>query len=241
MCRKALQHSSFFQSPLSQPQFRQTTSHLPELERKFSIKTESIKEYSPDDIGPLGLAKAQFHNTYILSQAEDSLILIDQHAAHERIVLERIKKAMLEEKSLPSQILLIPEIVDLSITEKEALIKEFETLSKLGLVLEEFGSSVMVKETPALIKEANLKKLIKDLSEELIEFSTTNIVEDKINHIASTIACHGSIRAGRSLNIEEMNHLLREMEQTPHIAQCNHGRPTYVKLDLADLERLFHR
>ena len=148
---------------------------------------------------------------------------------------------MLEEKSLPSQILLIPEIVDLSITEKEALIKEFETLSKLGLVLEEFGSSVMVKETPALIKEANLKKLIKDLSEELIEFSTTNIVEDKINHIASTIACHGSIRAGRSLNIEEMNHLLREMEQTPHIAQCNHGRPTYVKLDLADLERLFHR
>ena len=230
-----------FQSRFSSPSFSKSSSPLPELERKFSIKTETTPTYSPNEIGPLGLAKAQFHNTYILSQAEDSLILIDQHAAHERIVLERIKKAMLEQQTLPSQILLIPEIIDLSITEKTALLEEAACLKKLGLVIEDFGSAVMVKEVPALLKDTDLKKMIKDLSDELTEFTSSTVIEDKINHIAATMACHGSVRAGRILNLEEMNHLLREMEQTPHIGQCNHGRPTYVKLELKDLERLFHR
>lgn len=225
----------------SMPRSSGHASILPELERKFSVKNETPDEIDDTNIGPLGVAKAQFHNTYILSQAEDSLILIDQHAAHERIVLERFKKAMFEEQKLPSQILLLPEIIDLSITQKAALLGELESLSKLGLVIEEFGSSVSVKEVPALIKDANIKKMIIDLADELTELGATSVLEDKINHIASTIACHGSVRAGRSLNYQEMNHLLREMERTPHSAQCNHGRPTYVKLTLEDLERLFHR
>lgn len=228
-----------FQSKPSNRSFG--SSHLPELEHKFSIKTQTPPQYSPDDIGPLGLAKAQFHNTYILSQAEDSLILIDQHAAHERIVLERIKKALNDSTSLPSQLLLLPEIIDLSITQKQALLEEAPTLAKLGLIIEEFGSAVMIKEVPALIKDSNLKKMIEDLCDELIEFSSSTVVEEKINRISATMACHGSVRAGRTLNLEEMNHLLRQMEQTPHFAQCNHGRPTFVKLELKDLERLFHR
>lgn len=228
-----------FQSKPSNRSFG--SSHLPELEHKFSIKTQTPPQYSPDDIGPLGLAKAQFHNTYILSQAEDSLILIDQHAAHERIVLERIKKALNDSTSLPSQLLLLPEIIDLSITQKQALLEEAPILAKLGLIIEEFGSAVMIKEVPALIKDSNLKKMIEDLCDELIEFSSSTVVEEKINRISATMACHGSVRAGRTLNLEEMNHLLRQMEQTPHFAQCNHGRPTFVKLELKDLERLFHR
>ena len=218
------------------------TQILPELEHKFSVKTEET--YIPqneDDIGPLGVAKAQFHDTYILAQAEDALILIDQHAAHERIVLERFKSSMAKGEKLPSQMLLLPEIVDLSLTQKASILGEFENLKKFGLVLEEFGNSIMVKEVPALIKDANIKKMITDLADEIAEWGVTTVVEDKINHIAATMACHGSVRAGRRLNLTEMNHLLREMEKTPHSAQCNHGRPTYVRLELSDLEKLFHR
>ena len=216
-------------------------SMFPELEHKFSVKTEENVCIDEDDIGPLGVAKAQFHNTYILAQAEDSLILVDQHAAHERIVLERLKKAMNDGDKLPSQMMLLPEIVDLSLSQKSALLGEFESLAKLGLVLEEFGSGVLVKEVPALIKDANLVKMITDMADEMAEWGGSVVVEDKINHIAATMACHGSVRAGRSLNLVEMNNLLREMEKTPHFAQCNHGRPTYVELKLSDLEKLFHR
>ncbi|MCM1324245.1 MAG: DNA mismatch repair endonuclease MutL [Acetobacter sp.] len=215
---------------------------LPELEHALSVRTETPSE--PEDlssIGPLGVAKAQFHDTYILSQTEDALILIDQHAAHERIVLERLKAAMTTGEKLPSQIMLLPEVIDLSLTQKAALLGEFDSLQKLGLVLEEFGNSILVREVPALIKDADLKKMITDLADEMAEWGATNIVEDKINHIAATMACHGSVRAGRRLNITEMNHLLREMEHTPHSAQCNHGRPTYIRLDLPTLEKLFHR
>lgn len=214
---------------------------LPNLEHKLSVKTETYYQPTEEDIGPLGVAKAQFYDTYILSQTEDALILIDQHAAHERIVLEKFKASFNENKKLPSQILLLPEIIDLSLTQKSALLGEFDNLSKFGLILEEFGSSIMVKEVPALIKDANLKKMITDLADEITEWGATSVVEDKINHIAATMACHGSVRAGRRLNIAEMNHLLREMERTPHSAQCNHGRPTYIKLELSDLEKLFHR
>ena len=218
------------------------TQILPELEHKFSVKTEETYiAQDEDDIGPLGVAKAQFHDTYILAQAEDALILIDQHAAHERIVLERFKSSMEKGEKLPSQMLLLPEIVDLSLTQKASILGEFENLKKFGLVLEEFGNSIMVKEVPALIKDANIKKMITDLADEIAEWGVTTVVEDKINHIAATMACHGSVRAGRRLNLTEMNHLLREMEKTPHSAQCNHGRPTYVRLELSDLEKLFHR
>lgn len=217
------------------------SSMLPELERKLSVRTEepSVSDY--EEAGPLGVAKAQFHDTYILAQAEDALILVDQHAAHERIVLEHLKSAMLKGEKLPSQLMLIPEVVDLSLTQKTALTAEFSALSQLGLVLEDFGSGVLVREVPALLKDATVKKMIIDLADELVEFGASAAVEDKINHIAATMACHGSVRAGRRLNISEMNHLLREMERTPHSAQCNHGRPTYVRLDINSLEHLFHR
>lgn len=214
---------------------------LPELERKFSVRVEEPAAGAEDEAGPLGVAKAQFHDTYILAQAEDALILVDQHAAHERIVLERLKAAMAAGERLPSQLLLLPEVVDLSLTQKAALAGEFENLAKLGLVLEDFGAGVMVREVPALLKDAAIKKMVADLADEMAEWGATTVVEDKINHIAATMACHGSVRAGRRLNIAEMNHLLREMERTPHSAQCNHGRPTYVRLEVADLERLFHR
>lgn len=214
---------------------------LPELSQVLSVKTEEPAEEDFAKAGPLGVAKAQFHDTYILAQAEDALILVDQHAAHERIVLERLKKAMLSGERLSSQMLLLPEVVDLSLTEKAALLGEFEALAGLGLVLREFGSGVMVTEVPALLKDAPIKKMIKDLAGEMSEWGASTVVEDKINRIAATMACHGSVRAGRRLNLSEMNHLLREMEETPHSAQCNHGRPTYVRLSLGDLERLFHR
>jgi len=214
---------------------------LPELERKLSVKVEEPDVTDVENVGPLGVAKAQFHDTYILSQTEDALILIDQHAAHERIVLEHLKAAMLSGEKLPSQLMLIPEVVDLTLTQKAALVSEFEALAKLGLVLEDFGAGVLVREVPALIKDASVKKMIVDLADELVEFGASAVAEDKINHIAATMACHGSVRAGRRLNIAEMNHLLREMEKTPHSAQCNHGRPTYVRLDIDTLEHLFHR
>lgn len=234
--------SSFSQYQAKPTVYSSHTQVLPELEHKFSVKTEETYiAKDEDDIGPLGVAKAQFHDTYILAQAEDALILIDQHAAHERIVLERFKSSMSKGEKLPSQMLLLPEIVDLSLTQKASILGEFENLEKFGLVLEEFGNSIMVKEVPALIKDANIKKMITDLADEITEWGATTVIEDKINHIAATMACHGSVRAGRRLNLAEMNHLLREMEKTPHSAQCNHGRPTYVRLELSDLEKLFHR
>lgn len=235
------------QQPSAVPSYQSFPAHspkrqmLPELENSLSVRTESPSTEDIAAAGPLGVAKAQFHDTYILSQTEDALILIDQHAAHERIVLERIKAAMTEGSKLPSQLMLLPEVIDLSLTQKAALLGEFESLKALGLSLEEFGNGVVVREVPALLKDANLKKMITDLADEMAEWGTANVVEDKLNHIAATMACHGSVRAGRRLNITEMNHLLREMEQTPHCAQCNHGRPTYIRLDIPTLEKLFHR
>lgn len=232
---------AFFQQPRLTKAASRGTGVLPELATAYSVKTEQ-KEDDEDALSlPLGVAKAQFHDTYILSQTTDALILIDQHAAHERIVLEKFKQALSKSQTLPAQLLLIPEIVDLSLTEKTALLEEAPALQKLGLKITDFGASVMVSEIPALIKDAPIKKLIQDLAAELVEWGASTLVEDKINHLAATFACHGSVRAGRRLNIDEMNHLLREMEQTPHAAECNHGRPTYVTLTLKDLEKLFHR
>ena len=222
------------------------TSVLPSFENEYSVKTESVPEFSENyaemqDL-PLGLAKAQFHNTYIISQTADSIVIVDQHAAHERITMEKMKKALFAGRTPETQALLIPEVVDLSAAEKEKILEIAPELEKSGLVVEEFGiSAVIVRELPALIADCDIKKLITDLAEEAAEWNAGFSLEDKLHHICATCACHGSVRAGRSLNFEEMNHLLREMEETERSGQCNHGRPTYIKLSLKDIEKLFAR
>lgn len=216
--------------------------YIPQLENEYSVKTEEVENIEDTEYFPLGLAKAQFHNTYIISQARDGIVIIDQHAAHERITMEKMKKNLLENKKIETQILLIPEVVDLSISEKQKILEIAPELSKAGLEIEEFGASaVIVREIPALIKNCDVKKLVTDLAQEAQEWNRGFSLDDKINHICATCACHGSVRAGRSLNFEEMNHLLREMETTERSGQCNHGRPTYIKLSLSEIEKLFAR
>ena len=170
------------------------------------------------------------------------MYIIDQHAAHERIVMEKLKTSLLQEDKIATQMLLIPEIIELSASEKEHIIAEKEQFAKLGLVVEEFGlTEVIVREVPALISGTNVKNLITDLAQEIAEWGGQFSLTDKLHHICATIACHGSVRAGRSLNAEEMNRLLRDMEKTEHSGQCNHGRPTDVELKLTDIEKLFAR
>ncbi len=217
---------------------------LPELERRFSVRAEEVSssETVPETEGVLGQAKAQFHNTYIISQTSDSIVLIDQHAAHERIVMEKMKKALTEGRKPATQMLLIPEIVELNLPDKQRLLENAAGLSDLGLAIEEFGpAAVIVREIPALIKDCDVRRLVNDLAEQIAEWGTDFALEDKLNHICATVACHGSVRAGRSLNLAEMNHLLREMEKTPNAGQCNHGRPTYIELKIKDIDKLFHR
>ena len=216
---------------------------MPELKDDYSVKVaEEPSEKTVDEVGYLGLAKAQFNNTYIISQTPDSIVIVDQHAAHERITMEKMKTAMSKNERMPAQMLLIPEVVDLTLTEKTAILDNAEELIKLGLAVEEFGSTaVLVRETPALLGETDVKKLVTDLAQEIAEWGGQYSLNDKIHHICATIACHGSVRAGRSLNVEEMNYLLREMERTEHSGQCNHGRPTYVKIRIEDIEKLFER
>ena len=232
---KSISFQSSYKSPSKQ-------SSLPELERNFSIRVEDVEdEIVRSDVGALGLAKAQFHNTYIISQNEDSIIITDQHAAHERIVMEKLKEN-LQNSNVATQLLLIPEIVDLEMIEKNRILDASEELAKLGLVVEEFGSTaVIIREVPALIKDADIKKLISDIAEQMAEWGTGFELTQKLHLVCATIACHGSVRAGRKLNHEEMNHLLRDMEKTPHSGQCNHGRPTYVELKIADIAKLFDR
>ena len=190
---------------------------------------------------PLGAAKAQFHQTYVISETADGIVIIDQHAAHERLVMERMKAAM-DEGALAGQILLIPEVVDLPEHHIAALLAQTPVLQKAGLEIDAFGEgSVIVRQTPALLGEVNAKSLIYDLAEELSEIGTMTNFDQKIEHVIATISCHGSVRAGRQLNASEMNALLREMEVTPRAGQCNHGRPTYVSLSLQDIEKLFGR
>jgi DNA mismatch repair protein MutL len=190
---------------------------------------------------PLGAAVAQVHETYIISQSAEGLVIVDQHAAHERLVYESMKKAM-EGNALECQPLLIPEVITLEPAQADALISKLYDLESFGLKLESFGEhTLVVREVPTLLKRANLHALIRDLADELIEIGEMLSLKEKLEHICGTIACHGSVRAGRKLSIEEMNALLRQMEQTPHSGQCNHGRPTYVMLGKNDLETLFGR
>jgi DNA mismatch repair protein MutL len=190
---------------------------------------------------PLGAARTQIHETYIVSQTRDGLVIVDQHAAHERIVYERLK-ASLAKNGVQRQILLIPEIVELDEATVERLLSRAEELASFGLAIESFGpGAVAVRETPSLLGKTDAGSLLRDLAEHMEEWDEALPLERRLMHVAATMACHGSVRAGRRLKPEEMNALLREMEDTPNSGQCNHGRPTYVELKLADVERLFGR
>ncbi|HWV52846.1 DNA mismatch repair endonuclease MutL [Pseudorhodoplanes sp.] len=206
-----------------------------------SARVETIAP-APDALDkPLGAARAQVHDNYIVSQTRDGLVIVDQHAAHERLVYERLKAAV-ERDGVARQILLIPEIVEMDETDVERLVSRADELGKYGLVLESFGpGAVAVRETPSLLGEIDAGALVRDLAEHLAEWDDSLPLERRLMHVAATMACHGSVRSGRRLKAEEMNALLREMEVTPNAGQCNHGRPTYVELKLSDIERLFGR
>ncbi len=190
---------------------------------------------------PLGAARAQIHENYIVAQTGDSLVIVDQHAAHERLVYEALKQAM-NERPLPTQMLLLPEIVDLPEDDAERLAAQAPTLRRFGLSVERFGpGAIAVRETPAMLGEVDVQSLVRDLADEIAENDTVDTLKARLDAIASTMACHGSVRSGRRLKAEEMNALLRQMEATPGSGTCNHGRPTYIELKLADIERLFGR
>lgn len=189
----------------------------------------------------LGAARAQVHENYIVAQTRDSLVIVDQHAAHERLVYEALKNA-LHSRAVPSQMLLLPEIVDLPEEDAERLAMHSETLARFGLGVERFGpGAVAVRETPSMLGETNVQQLVRDLADEIADNDTVETLKERLDKIAATMACHGSVRSGRLLKPEEMNALLRQMEATPGSGTCNHGRPTYIELKLADIERLFGR
>jgi len=199
-------------------------------------------EPQPDLIEhPLGAARAQVHETYIVSQTRDGLVIVDQHAAHERIVYERMKAAI-EKAGVARQIMLIPEIVELDEADAARLVARADDLVRFGLVIESFGpGAVAVRETPAMLGEIDVRGLVTDLAEHMAEWDDSLPLERRLLHVSATMACHGSVRAGRRLKPDEMNALLREMEAVPNSGQCNHGRPTYVELKLTDIEKLFGR
>ncbi|SOD95405.1 DNA mismatch repair endonuclease MutL [Caenispirillum bisanense] len=190
---------------------------------------------------PLGVARAQLHGTYIVAQTADGIVIVDQHAAHERLVYERMKQA-LDADGVARQGLLLPEVVEMDEADADRVAARADELAALGLVIESFGpGSILVREVPALLGDCDVKGLIRDLADELAELGEALALKDRLADVCGTMACHGSVRAGRLLNADEMNALLRQMEMTPHSGQCNHGRPTYVELKLKDIERLFGR
>ena len=205
-------------------------------------KAEEASESVPEAVShPLGIARGQVAKTYIVAEAEDGLVLVDQHAAHERLVLERMRKAV-EGGSVASQALLMAEVVELDENACDRLESRAQELAEFGLELERFGPAAMlVRATPAMLGSSDVTGLVTDLADELGAYDEALSLKERIDHVASTMACHGSVRAGRVLNVTEMNALLREMEVTPHSGQCNHGRPTWVKLALDDVEKLFGR
>ena len=214
--------------------------------RVIQPSSKPAPEYEESDVKeqenfPLGAALGQLHDTYIVAQTIDGFVIVDQHAAHERLVYEHMK-ADLDARGVASQLLLIPEVVELDPERASQLCSRASQLGELGLVLEAFGEgAVLVRETPAILGETDANGLVKQLSESLEHFLDTVSLRTKLEEVCSTMACHGSVRAGRRLNVPEMNSLLRQMESTPRSGQCNHGRPTYIDLRLADIERLFGR
>ena len=207
----------------------------PSMRAAAAPETTALRDY------PLGVARAQLHGTYIVAQTADGIVIVDQHAAHERLVYERMKQA-LAETGIARQALLIPEVVELDPPAADRLLARAAELEELGLVVESFGpGTVVVREVPALLGATDVHGLLRDLADELAEFDAALSLKERLESVCGTMACHGSVRAGRQLNQAEMDALLRQMEATPHSGQCNHGRPTYVELKLADIERLFGR
>jgi DNA mismatch repair protein MutL len=190
---------------------------------------------------PLGAARAQVHENYIVAQTRDGIVLVDQHAAHERLVYERLKRQR-DETGIARQALLVPAVVDMEHSDVARIIDAANELGEFGLVVESFGpGAVLVREMPALLGNTDARKLLQDIADRLAEDDSAGALERSLDKVLATLACHNSVRAGRRLNADEMNALLREMEATPGSGQCNHGRPTYVELKLADIERLFKR
>ncbi|NBD30150.1 MAG: DNA mismatch repair endonuclease MutL [Alphaproteobacteria bacterium] len=215
-----------------------------DMAQDYSARVEPVVEDEtrpePQD-RPLGAARAQVHENYIIAQTGTGMVIVDQHAAHERLVYERLKRQMAE-NGVAAQALLIPEIVEMCEGDARMLLDHAETFARFGLTLEPFGGgAVAVRETPALLGEVNCKAMLEDILDELADQGSSDLVQSRVEAILSRVACHGSIRSGRRMQAEEMNALLREMEATPLSGQCNHGRPTYVELKLADIERLFGR
>lgn len=241
---------AFRPEPLRQPSLsggyatsRPSYSPMPRFEETSPplrpIDPPSYSQETPLDVPPLGFAKAQLYETYIIAQTEDGMVIVDQHAAHERLVYEQLKADMGHVKRQP---LLIPEVVELEETERNQLNEISQDLLDLGLVIELFGTkALLVREIPALLGEINLKGLLQDLADEMKELGSPLSLKERLAEILATSACHSSVRAGRKLTNEEMNALLRQMECTAHSGQCNHGRPTYVELKRADMEKLFGR
>ena len=227
----SLSRAFAFQAPLPTPGFAEAPSARAEA-----------PEVEPDaQHRPLGAARAQVHENYIIAQTDTGIVIVDQHAAHERLVYERLKRQMAD-NGITAQALLIPEIVELSPTDATRLLDHADELARLGLSIEPFGGgAVAVRETPAILGPVNATALIRDVLDELADAGDSQLVQARIESVLSRMACHGSVRSGRQMRAEEMNALLREMEATPHSGQCNHGRPTYVELKLADIERLFGR
>lgn len=233
--------------PQSLPGLARTYSQAPlatatEYEAPYAElpQVPEIREENLDSF-PLGDAKAQLHETYIISQTAQGIIIVDQHAAHERLVYEKMKTA-LRENGVVRQSLLIPEVVGLGEQAASELLKRKDELADFGLVIEDFGgTSILVREVPVLLGEFDIGRLIQDLADEIESLGQALSLKEKIEEVCGTMACHGSIRAGRRLTIPEMNAILRQMESTPHSGQCNHGRPTYVELKQADIEKLFGR
>lgn len=215
-----------------------------EFAGNFSSRVEDVPEPEMLEVTqahPLGAARAQLHENYIVAQTENGMVIVDQHAAHERLVYEKLKTQMAE-NGVAAQALLIPEIVEFSEDDARKLLDRAAEFARFGLGLEPFGgSAVAVRETPALLGEVNCKALLDDILDELDDQGSSTLVQEKVEAILSRVACHGSIRSGRRMQADEMNALLREMEATPLSGQCNHGRPTYVELKLSDIERLFGR
>ena len=206
-----------------------------------SARVEADAESGNGDHYPLGVARAQLHETYIVAQTDEGVVIVDQHAAHERLLHERLKN-QLEADGVKRQALLLPEVVEVGEDGARRLPQRAAELADMGLVLEPFGlGAVVVRETPALLGEVDVQGLVRDLADELAEMGDHLSLKEKVEEVCGTLACHTSVRAGRRLTVEEMNALLRQMEATPHSGQCNHGRPTYVELKLADIERLFGR
>ena len=229
------------------------TGHLAETAARFQAPLQpTADDFAPAaarpgdavpeaETYPLGAARAQLHATYVVAQTGDGIVIVDQHAAHERIVYERIKAAI-GAGGAAQQPLLIPEVVELDEAAADRVAARAEELAELGLVVERFGpQAVIVRAVPALLGASEAGGLVRDLADELAEHGTGLALKERLDELCSTMACHGSVRAGKRLTADEMNALLRQMEATPGSGQCNHGRPTYVELKLADIERLFGR